>query len=175
MKPTYSVSHLAKELGLDRRTLDARLEGVPFEAGAKNSKEYTLRAVLDAFITHAEGDASSKKKPRTDEERIEKEALLLDTKLKSAMVQLESDEIDLEKKKGNLIEADRVDEIIASPLLAMRSHLIALPRRASMDGAMKPQRELERVLEKLIDSALKELVIKLKKDLEDPNEGADQG
>lgn len=165
-KNLYSVSHLAKELGYDRRTLDARLVDVAHIEGEKNAKLYSMRDVIDAFVIHAQANLPAPTKGMTPEERAAKESLLLDTKIKSALVQLESDEIDLNKKKGNLIESDRVDTIFAAPLLSMRSQMMALPRRASMAGALKPQRELETILEGFVHDALTELVTKLREEQE---------
>lgn len=157
MKNTYSVSHLAKEFGLDRRTLDARLAGVPFATGAKNSKEYTLRAILDAFIAHAEGEITSKKKPKTDEEKNQMAEDLLAARLRKENAEADLAEIKVAKEQGKLIEADRVSELWSNLVYAMRAKMLSLPGRASVQTAGLPQLKVELRLEEMVREALDEL------------------
>lgn len=171
----YSKTKLALELGVDRRTLDQRLDGIaPAKEGARNAKLYYMRDVFAAFLNHAEQEAARKRKPGLPDAEGEIDAKahaveLASAKLRREQADAELAEIKVARERGLLIEADRVEELWGELIGAMRARLLSLPSQAAIDIV-----ELDRVkIEATLDEYVREAVSALENE-QDELETVDQ-
>ena len=163
------MAQIQRELGMDRVTLVRRLEGIAPEKGPRNASLYRIRDVFSACLAHAESKKEVKVEAFTPEQRAEKEAQILETKLQSALVQLESDQIDLAKKKGDLLEFERVAFRWADLCASFRQRLLTLPSRLSLETQGLDRRDVERRADELVIEALNELAKEDDEGSDDPD------
>lgn len=164
----YSKTKLASELGVDRRTLDARLDGLPHaQDGARNAKLYHLRPVFEAFLAHAAQEARNHRRSLipagdagADAPDLDAKAHAIElasAKLRREQADAELAEIKVAKERGVLVEAERVEGLWAGLVVAMRAKLLSLPGRAATQSAGMSIPEVEALLESMVREALDEL------------------
>ena len=116
----YSVSQLAVELGVDRRTLAKRLELAGIDpAGTKGRAK--LYRIKDAR-TVIEGHAPAEKKTGESESAA---------RARLTRARADIHEATASQLSGDLIPADAVEKAWGQILSGIRGHLVALPDRAA--------------------------------------------
>ena len=161
----YSKSALATELGVDRRTLDARIDTMaPAEIGPRGAQLYYLKDVFRAFMVAAEDAAAQRKRrsllPSPSSDPLDPKAHnqdLASAKLRREQAEAELAEIKVAKERGVLIEADRVESLWGNLVVAMRAKMLSLPGRASVQTEGMSVKAVERRLDDLVREALAEL------------------
>jgi len=141
---TWTVSALAVEFKMDRRTVAARLAGIkPVETKGKTRKyrlDEAAKALLGKIPT-AEGIISY------DEARARKIA-----------AEAEMAEIELQKERGEVLSLDVVNAINDEIYGNFRSRMLAVPAKAAPDiFAAADVKEAKAVLRRHINAALEEL------------------
>ena len=153
----FSVSQLAQMTGYDRRTIEARLEGVEFVRGLKNAKTYSIRDVIDGYVDFERKELTRVKPGQSEEEKARVAALLADLKIRRETADTELVEIKLAKEKGRLVETDQIEAAWANQIIAMRAKLLSLPGRASVQTIGMGQKDVERAIDNMVREALEEL------------------
>ncbi len=154
----YSKTKLAAELGVDRRTLDKRLEDMPpAKEGARNAKLYYLKDVFNAFMAAAEADAMKSRRAVTPEDKADAADEMASAKLRQALADAEMAEVKLALLRGDLVEAERVEAVWANLATAFRGRLLSLPSRAALQTSGLSVKDVERRLDDMIHEALDEL------------------
>lgn len=155
----YSVSKLATELGMDRRTIVKRLEGLkPARDGARGAKLFYLSDVIPRVVDAAVEDAIKNRRVAggsVDGKELAEE--MADAKLRLAVAQADQAEIELRKTKGDLIESERVQGLWENLVTAFRAKLLSLPSRASVQTAGLDPKAVERHIDAMVREALEEL------------------
>lgn len=154
----YSKTKLASELGVDRRTLDARLDGlVPAKEGARNAKLYYMKDVFNAFLSHAENEASKARRVSTPEEKTAAADEMASARLRKELAEAEMAEMKADQIRGDLVDVARVETIWGQLIGAFKAKLLALPSQASVQVEGLTAREIETELEEMVREALAEL------------------
>lgn len=113
LRRLWSVSALATEMGIDRRTMAKRLENIPAAGEAQKGRPgWRLTDVIVALYGSAEGGE------RINAE-VEKGRLL---KAQADLAQLE-----VRKREGDLLPADEVARVDEAVMTAIRDAFLALP------------------------------------------------
>jgi len=141
---TWTVSALAVEFKMDRRTVAARLAGVKPAESKGNSKRYRMEDAAKALlgkIPTAEGVLSY------DEARARKVA-----------AEAELAEIELQKERGDVLPVEVVNAINDEIYGNFRSRMLAVPAKAAPDiFAAGDVKEAKAFLRRHINDALQEL------------------
>lgn len=140
---SWSVSGLAVELKVDRRTVAAALAGVePADEDGRGKRYFMADAVHALYGGGAEG------------------AVKLDLTQESAALkktQREKIEVEIAVLKGELIPANHVSHIWGKFIGACRAKLVGLPSTAAVRVVGLTLREVELELRDLVHQALAEL------------------
>lgn len=137
----WSVNALATELGIDRRSLARRLEGlapaVEKTVGKRTERGYLLRDVFH----HLQTDGG---------ERLDLNA----ERAKLAVLQQAKLRIEIAEKRGELLSAEGVKTHWQSIISEVRGALLAMPHRAAPLLARRDEAQVSAVLTDLIYQTL---------------------
>lgn len=135
---------MADWTGLDRRTIRKRLEQVPSKPGPNRALLFDSRSALP--LLYGIGTA--------DDARLDPSA----EKARLDAARADLAEIERDKKRGALVEADEVAEAWGNQIQIAKGRLLSLPPRLAPDLArVTDQRAAERLLRKAITEVLHEL------------------
>jgi phage terminase Nu1 subunit (DNA packaging protein) len=139
----WTLHGLSVELQIYREKLARDLIGLaPDQEDGKAGKRWTMARV----VKHLNESGDHAKLDRTQE----------DARLKKAQADLK--ELDLAMRRGELASAVDVGNAVTSVLMALRSRLLALPKRmAPVVAGLKKPAEIQAKLEKDVHQALAEL------------------
>lgn len=149
----WSVSALAVELGLDRRTIAARLAEVAPAARAGRGPRYRLADVIPAIYGAPPGtpDAPAGPGPRLDRLNLTTES----ARLKRA--QADKTELEVSVLRGELIPSETVSLVWSQFVSAARARVLAIPSTAAPRVVGLTVREAEIELREMVRAALAEL------------------
>jgi len=146
----WSISGLARELGLDRRTVAKRLEDVTPAAGIGRSARFRLADAAGAIWGLAGGG-------RPPADGTEDPLDLTEQRARLAKAQADKTELEVSVLRGDLIPGDVVKDTWDGFIAAVRAKLIGLPSTAAPRVAGGTLREAEAELRDLVYQALAEL------------------
>ena len=138
----YSISALAVELQMDRRTVAKALAGVDPAGKVRKADVYRMADVIKAIYSPAGSGG------------------VLDVTAETARLkkfQADKTELEVEVLKGHLLHGDTVQEIWSDYNGSCRAKLIGLPSIAATRVAGLSVREIETELRELVYAALEEL------------------
>jgi phage terminase Nu1 subunit (DNA packaging protein) len=137
----WSVNALSAELGIDRRSLARRLEGLTpaseKKVGKRTERGYLLRDVFH----HLQTDGA---------ERLDLNA----ERAKLAVLQQEKIRMEIAEKRGKLLSVEGVTAHWQSIVTEIRGALLAMPNRAAPMLARRDEAYVSTVLTDLIYQAL---------------------
>lgn len=141
----WTLSGLSVELGIDRRTLAKRLEGLTpasqRRVGKRTERYYRMAAVLE-HLANPEGETLD----------------LTQERAKLARLQSQKIEIELGLLRGEVVRMPIVEQHWQGMVAAMRARLLALPARAAaMVSAPEKLQQTTSTLQDLIHEALEEI------------------
>lgn len=138
---TWTINALSVELGIDRRSLARRLEGLsPMserKIGRRTERLYRMRDVF----AHLQSSGEDKLDINVERARL-------------AQLQGEKLQIEIAEVRGRLISTDAVVEHWSGMVTEARGKLLALPARATLMVVRKTEAEICAVLTDLIYEAL---------------------
>ena len=139
---TWSISALAVELGVDRRTIAAAVRDVPPAAPGAKGPEWRLADVLRVMRGGASGAT-----PDLEEARARKLA-----------AEAELAEIAVAKARGAVVEIDVVARVVSEEYAATRAKLLSLPSKLGPMAAIETSATAcQELIERGIVEALEEL------------------
>lgn len=151
MKPQlWSISGLAVEFGLDRRTVAKRLENVQPAEGTGRSARYRMAAAAGAIWGPAGGG-------RASESEADEPLDLTAQRARLAKFQADKTELEVSVLRGDLIPGEIVKATWEDYIAAVRAKLVGLPSTAAPRVAGGSLREVELELRDLVYQALAEL------------------
>jgi phage terminase Nu1 subunit (DNA packaging protein) len=151
MKPqTWSISGLAVEFGLDRRTIARRLENVHPAESSGRSARYRMLEAAGAICGPAGGGRAAETAAAGPLDLTAERARL-------AKFQADKTELEVAVLRGDLIPGEIVKDVWGDYIAAARAKLIALPSTAAPRVAGGTVREVELELRDLVHQALTEL------------------
>ena len=143
-KNLWSISALAVEFGLDRRTVAQRLMSIEPTETKGRAKRYVLHDAAKAIIGQiaVTGDILS-----YDEARARKMA-----------AEAELAEIELQKERGDVLSVETINEVNNEICGNFRAKLLALPAKSAPDiFASSNVKEAKGILRKSVNDILEEL------------------
>ncbi len=146
----WSINGLSTELGLDRRTIAKRLEGVAPAEGEGRSARYRMAEAAVAIWGRAGGGGASASGSGEPLDLTAERARL-------AKFQADKTELEVAVLRGDLIPGEVVKATWGDYIAAARAKLIALPSTAAPRVAGGTLREVELELRDLVHQALAEL------------------
>jgi hypothetical protein len=163
----WTASALAIESGLDRRTVNERLEDVQPVRAKKDrrgqvTRYYRGRDAFPALFAGVEAQPASK--PRDRE-------LEVDAADRLKFLRAEEIELDLAERRGELVQAASVQAAFDAVLVEEGVRLGAIPQAVSDELVGKDRDTIARVLERVIDGA-RELYANLRIPLAGASSGA---
>lgn len=129
-----SVNALALQIGKDRRTIAAALQGVKSEG--KTSQGFPGWTMKTALAALQAGGSGQVERARLDRARAELA------------------ELDLRRKREELVEASEVDEMMQRVASTVRMRLLAVPSAVAPVAAFKSAAAVEAIVRTAIDDAL---------------------
>lgn len=141
----FSINSIAVQLGIDRRTVRARLKDYPPRNRTKNLIEYDLKTIVAAF---AQGQTKAGNDDDLD---------LTQARARLATAQAEKTELELAVRRGELIDLNAAALQWAQVGETIKSKLMAIPSRATPVITGQPSAIVFAALEKLIYECLTEL------------------
>ena len=139
-----TISQLSDWTGLDRRTVKRRLEGLPFDDGGRAGHHYESRDALKRLYL---GEITTDETLDPQQERAQ---------LDAARRRLA--ELEYQRRRGELIESDVVENHWVKMASNCRSRLLTLPSRlATAVVACTTVPEIEKSAKAIIYEALAEL------------------
>lgn len=140
-----SKNALAELLGKDRRTIDRKLKGIPFERKGR-AYLYDLRTAIEAIYCAFETEDDD---DETIDVRLEK------AKLDRARRKLA--ELDLEVKRTNLIPKEILEKNLSSVFGEIKAKILGIPTKAAQRFSGKTQKEVRSILDRLCKETLRDL------------------
>ena len=142
---TWTLSALSVELGLDRRSLARRLEGLAPVSETTKGKRVDRRYKLAAVVQHLYA---------SEGQRLD----LNDERAKLAVLQQEKLQLEIAELRGDLVRLPEVEGRWNEMLAAMRAKLLALPSKLAV--AVAPPERIQAAQDRaqaLVHEALSEL------------------
>jgi phage terminase Nu1 subunit (DNA packaging protein) len=140
-----SITTLAAWTGLDRRTVQKRLQGLPFENNANAGHHYESTEALRRIYLGEPAATGESLDPAQEKAALD-----------AARRRLA--ELDYQKRTGELIPADVVQETWIRMAGACRSKLLTLPGRLAVSASgCQTVHEIEREAKSLVHECLAEL------------------
>jgi phage terminase Nu1 subunit (DNA packaging protein) len=137
-----SINQMTEWTGIDRRVVTRRLADLPHEDGPSRAKLYDVGEALRALYGNATDERLD---PGQQRARLDK-------------ARADAAELDLAKKRGELIPVQDVIETWTTRVVRAKGRLLALPARLSPDLVRAPsQRDAERIIRAGVIQALREL------------------
>ena len=138
----WSISGLAVELRMDRRTVAARIANLQPIGQNARSKLYSLADVVEVLTAAAVVDPTSFEDART--RKMAADAVLA--------------EIEVAKARGDVVSLDVVERVTADEFAAMRAKLLGLPdKMAPLCQTASDIEEVRELLRRCVVEALEEL------------------
>ncbi len=142
--PEYlSISKLSKLTKRDRRTVSERLADLPTSDVGGAGKVYYVPDALP-LIYATESSKGNQKKKEHEELRYER-------------ARADKMEIEVAKRKGELIEIESVAEVVEQEYTAVAAGIRAIPTKLAMSVAHREPHEVKTLLEEAINEVLIEL------------------
>ena len=142
----WSISALAVELGMDRRTIAKRIAHVKAAGETAAGKQYRLADVIRAMT-----DAAAADKAPADYEDAKTRKMTADAVLA---------EIEVAKARGEVVEIDTMAAAVSEQYATVRARLLALPSKmAPLVVTAKDPTEARDMLERAVVEALEELTL----------------
>ncbi|EIC23277.1 DUF1441 family protein [Thiorhodovibrio frisius] len=139
-----SINQLSEWTGLDRRTVKRRLADLPHKPGPNRAHEYESAVALRLIFGSGNPDGD-RLDGQQEKARLDK-------------VRADIAEVELERKRGDLIDVDAVTQTWERLVSVAKGRFMALPTRLSYDLAgLSEPREAERLLKNAIWEVLTEL------------------
>lgn len=143
-----SKNQLSELLGKDRRTIDRKLRGIPFEKQGR-SYLYDLRTAIEAIYCAFESQDDD---DETIDVRLEKAKL---DRARRKLVELE-----LEVKRSNLIPKEVLEKNLSTIFGEIKSKVLSIPTKAAQKFSGKIQKDVRSVLDQLCKETLRDLSAK---------------
>lgn len=141
-KQKWTISGLALELGVDRRTLGKKLHNLKPIDSSGRIKYYHLADVHKLLTTPEDDEPGNYEQHRT----------------RLAKAQADKTELEVQTLRANLLPAEEVLAEIQNMVTACRARLLAIPTKSAFQiSALKTPQEIERFLKSQINEALHEL------------------
>lgn len=140
-----SKNALAELLGKDRRTIDRKLRGIPFERSGR-SHVYDLKTAIEAIYCAFEPEEDD---DETIDVRLEKAKL---DRARRRLVELE-----LEVKRSNLIPREVLQKNLSTIFGEIKSKVLGIPTKAAQRFSGKTQKEVRSILDRLCKETLRDL------------------
>lgn len=137
-----SLNYLSELTGFDRRRVTRAVSGLPHADGPNNSKTIDSVQALRVLFAGADGERLDAQQERAMLDRVRREL----------------GELDLARRRHDLIPVEEVREAWASQITIAKGRLLSLPSRISGEVLrLKSQREIENVIRDQIHTILMEL------------------
>lgn len=146
----WSVSALAVEFAMDRRTVARRLAEVPAADVTPLGNVYWMRDAAPALV---HGAASSSSGSGPDGSKLN----LTDETARLKKMQADKAALELDVMRGRLIPAETVAKVWAAMLVACRQKMLSLPSTIATRVFGLPVRDIQAEAETLVHNALLEL------------------
>lgn len=144
----WSVSALAVEFAMDRRTVARRLADVPAADVTPLGNVYWMRDAAPALVHGSSSSSSDKPGGKLN---------LTDETARLKSMQADKAALELDVMRGRLIPAETVAKVWAAMLTACRQKMLSLPSTIATRVFGLPVKEIQAEAETLVYNALNEL------------------
>ena len=154
------VERIAKIFGMSVRrvqqlTQEGIIETVEIKQGSRTLHRYDLWQTVSTYIKHLSDKAEGRTKNRTIEQ-LEEAKLQAEIDYKEARAKMEA--LKLDELEGRMHSADDVEAMTTDLCLAVRSALLSLPGRLSVDvSEAQTAAEVSEIIKAAVNDILEEL------------------
>jgi phage terminase Nu1 subunit (DNA packaging protein) len=147
-----SITQLSELTGRDRRTVSKRLESLPVHSEDGRAKYYDVTKALPLIYNDLATIGIERK--------LQEEQLRFETGRADKM------ELDVQKRRGELVEINQVSEVVQTEYARVRAGLLAIPNKmAHVLAIVDTPAEIKSKLEDAVNEALSELSVNTEAEL----------